>query len=491
MCQSIASSLSWARRSGPFLSLTALAFLLIYFSLMFHPLLGDIGFWQANALLAGALLRVSSIPHRYRWPGVILGVMAAYAYWYDGWDVALLNTLVNLSGVWLAWFLLHRVWPLDTMRTPRAITHVLLAGLAASACTALAGLIGYQTSTPLPLDMPLRPIIGIFFQQWLGYSAILPVCLLPTSPGRSLIDRRRSLARILHQLLAGSRQWPLLVLLGSILLAALLGGPGTAAFPVPALLICAYAYQQKTCAWLTLAASIALMVSHTQGWALVASDIPSVWVQVSLQIGLQMMVATPLMVSSSLMARNDLVQSLNQALDHDELTGAMSRQAFMRGATEYLQQSPAAFYGNCVMMLDIDHFKRLNDNHGHAAGDSVLREFARIIQSAIRPEDLFGRLGGEEFGIVLPNTTLRDSLEIGERLRKAVEEIRLYYDSDEPLRVTVSIGTIHDSQKPHATMTQLLALADQVMYQAKHEGRNRVLSLSAGQLRDLNPAPLT
>ncbi|MFT0533765.1 diguanylate cyclase [Castellaniella hirudinis] len=490
MPQITASMPPWLRRTGPFLSLAALAFLLIYTSLIFRPLLGDIGFWPANALLAGALLRVTSIRHRYLWPVILLGAFGGYGYWYGSWDTALLNTIINLSGVWLATMLLHRVWPLDTLRKPMAIVHILLAGLAAASCTAFIGLLGYQTATLLPLDTPLRPAIGVLFQQWLGYSAVLPVCLL-WAPARRGPDRRRSWTRALHQLMASSRQWPLLVLLAAVGLAALLGGPGTAAFPIPALLICAYAYQQQTCAWLTLVTALILMISHAQGWSIISQDIPSVWTQVSLQMGLQLMVATPLVVSSSLMARNDLVQSLNQALDHDELTGAMSRQAFMRGATEYLQQSPAAFYGNCVMMLDIDHFKQLNDNHGHAAGDSVLHEFARVIQGAIRPQDLFGRLGGEEFGVFLPNTTLHDSLEIGERLRKAVEKIRLYYDSDEPLRVTVSIGTMHDGQKPHATLSELLSLADQAMYQAKHQGRNQVKALSSGQLRELSPLPLT
>lgn len=485
MRQSVACSLSWARRARPVLSLAALAFLLIHLSLIFRPALGDIGFWPANAILAGVLLRLPNLAPRRIWPWLLPSALAAYLLWYGSLAAALLNAVVNLSGVFLAWYLLARVWHLDNLRKPQAISYILAAGLIASSCTALAELAGYLTPAQLPLDTPLQPAITTLFQQWLGYSAILPVCLLWSWQHRG--DRRHPWHNLLRHIFNANHQWPLLLLLISVTLAALLGGPGTAAFPIPALLICAYAYQQQTCAWLTLASAVALMISHTQGWALIEPDMTSMWPQISLQIALQLMVATPLLVSSSLMARNDLVQSLSQALDHDELTGAMSRQAFMRGAIEYLQQSPAAFYGNSIMMLDIDHFKQLNDNHGHAAGDSVLHEFARIIQGTIRPQDLFGRLGGEEFGIILPNTTLEDSLGVGERMRAAVEQIRLYYDSDEPLRVTVSIGTVHDSQKPDAKLADLLALADQAMYQAKHQGRNRVLSLTPHEIRDLSP----
>jgi diguanylate cyclase (GGDEF)-like protein len=125
------------------------------------------------------------------------------------------------------------------------------------------------------------------------------------------------------------------------------------------------------------------------------------------------------------------------------------------------------------MMLDIDHFKRINDRHGHAAGDNVLCEFSRTIREAIRPEDLFGRLGGEEFGLVLPDCSLEETTEIAERLRGCVEKIRLYLDSDEPLRITVSIGIAHDGQGLPAGLDKLLSHADQALYQAKRQGRNR------------------
>ncbi|MGB6243186.1 MAG: diguanylate cyclase [Castellaniella sp.] len=485
MHRTISSSLSSTRQVWRFILVAALASLLIHLSLVFRPALGEIGFWPATALLAGVLLRMPRSQDLPTWLMVLAGTILAYGNWYGSLQAALMHTVVDLSGVCATWYLLGRIWHLETLRTPQAIARVLVAGLAGAFCTALAGLIA-QIRT----DAQLQIAIEVFFRQWLGYSAILPVCLQAALSRRPATDKRgRAWAHLPHHLKIGSRHWPLLSLLAAVSLAALLGGPGAVAFPIPALLFCAYAYQQQTTTWLTLASVLTLVLCHAHGLVVIEPLSPTLWTQVSLQMGLQLMVATPLLVSSSLAARNDLIMALNQALDHDELTEALSRQAFMRGAVEYLQQSPASFYGNGVMMLDIDHFKRLNDNHGHAAGDSVLREFSRITQSAIRPADLFGRLGGEEFGILLPNTTLQDSLDIAERLRACVEQIRLYYDSDEPLRVTVSIGVVHDSQAPGGALSTLLALADQAMYRAKHQGRNQVYSPAQEEIRDLSPVP--
>ncbi len=485
MYRAIFRSLPGTRRLGRFIPVAVLAFLLIHFSLVFRSALGPIGFRPANAMLVCLLLCVAAPQQIMSWAMVLVGALLAYSHWYDTGQAVLLNVAVDLFGVWVAWYLLGRVWRLGSLRTHHAIIKILAAGMAASACTTLAGL-----TAGLWQNAYLPNVIEALLRQWLGYSAILPACLLLFSPtARQSGERRHPRRHLLRHLHFKRLPWPLVSLAVAVALAVLLGGPSMIAFPIPALLFCAYSYHQHTTAWLTLATTLSLIVSDTLHWGLMPSGPASIWSQISLQMGLQLMVATPLLISSSLAARNDLVHALNQALDHDDLTDALARQAFMRGATEYLQQSPAASYGNGVMMLDIDHFKQLNDNHGHAAGDSVLSEFARVIHAAIRPQDLFGRLGGEEFGIVLPDTACQDCLSIAERLRRCVEEIRLYHDSDEPLRITTSIGVVHDSQMPDATLSTLLSTADQAMYYAKHHGRNQVHSLSSGEMRDLDPVP--
>ncbi len=125
-----------------------------------------------------------------------------------------------------------------------------------------------------------------------------------------------------------------------------------------------------------------------------------------------------------------------------------------------------------VIMFDIDYFKRINDVHGHLAGDFVLKELARIIQQRIRRDEVFARYGGEEFSIILPETSLEGAVSLAETLRGRVEEHVFTFQAD-TIKVTISIGAaqLTDADK---TANELLKRADELLYQAKRTGRNRV-----------------
>jgi len=125
-----------------------------------------------------------------------------------------------------------------------------------------------------------------------------------------------------------------------------------------------------------------------------------------------------------------------------------------------------------ILMFDIDHFKRINDLHGHLAGDYVLKEVARLVQARIRRDEVFARYGGEEFCLVLPETPLQGAVEVGERLRQQIAEQSFTFQQDR-IKVTVSGGCalLGESDK---TATELIQRADERLYQAKNGGRNRV-----------------
>ena len=124
-----------------------------------------------------------------------------------------------------------------------------------------------------------------------------------------------------------------------------------------------------------------------------------------------------------------------------------------------------------LIAFDIDHFKRINDSWGHAAGDIVLQRVAHACRTALRPGDAIGRTGGEEFTVVLPSTVERDAITVAERLRVAVEAIDCS-DIDAALRVTISLGVAQWSARD--TLERLAARADEMLYRAKESGRNRV-----------------
>jgi diguanylate cyclase (GGDEF)-like protein len=165
---------------------------------------------------------------------------------------------------------------------------------------------------------------------------------------------------------------------------------------------------------------------------------------------------------------------LNELASHDPLTGLHNRRyAFERGADLC---AVAGRYGRAlsVLLIDVDHFKQVNDRFGHAAGDDVLRYLAAVLPLELRATDLFARLGGEEFAVLLPETELAEALLAAERVRGRIERAAIATDhAGEPLRVTVSIGVAAFCGRG-ASLEQLLNEADQLLYQAKREGRNRV-----------------
>jgi diguanylate cyclase (GGDEF)-like protein len=158
---------------------------------------------------------------------------------------------------------------------------------------------------------------------------------------------------------------------------------------------------------------------------------------------------------------------LSDLADVDELTGLLNRRAFR------LRFAQTAAVGRpSVMLLDLDHFKPLNDRHGHAAGDAVLRAFAATAAGQLRRHDVFARHGGDEFAVLLPDTEVGDALQVAERVREAVGRMEVRF-GDLLLRITVSIG-VAAVPRGAAAHEAALALADQALYRAKSLGRNRV-----------------
>ena len=128
------------------------------------------------------------------------------------------------------------------------------------------------------------------------------------------------------------------------------------------------------------------------------------------------------------------------------------------------------------MMVDVDHFKQVNDQHGHGAGDRLLVSIAQTMARALRPDDVLGRMGGEEFAAVLPGVSPTEAQAIAERVRSAVERQALDATQGGPQRATVSIGLVHSATLgAEADMDTLLLAADTALYRAKAEGRNRVM----------------
>lgn len=164
----------------------------------------------------------------------------------------------------------------------------------------------------------------------------------------------------------------------------------------------------------------------------------------------------------------------------DFLTGLLNRRAFFERAEGARILAARLRQPIALLMLDLDHFKQLNDRFGHATGDEALALFADIARHAMREPDIMGRLGGEEFALALPGTDLDGGLQAAERLRLAVSEAPLI-TSGASYTMTVSIGVV--LVDPNETLTAALARADRALYAAKEGGRNRVEAAMPAQKR--------
>jgi diguanylate cyclase (GGDEF)-like protein len=168
-----------------------------------------------------------------------------------------------------------------------------------------------------------------------------------------------------------------------------------------------------------------------------------------------------------------LMTQLEQQALTDALTGLPNRRAFDLEATRVMAHAKREGWPLTVGIADIDSFKRVNDHHGHAAGDSVLRSIAQAIQNLVRGGDLFGRIGGDEFGLLLPRATTTQAADIAERIRELVADHPIVLTPQESIGVTISIGLAQ--LDPQNSFAGALAQADAALYQAKLTGRNRVV----------------
>ena len=156
----------------------------------------------------------------------------------------------------------------------------------------------------------------------------------------------------------------------------------------------------------------------------------------------------------------------------DPLTGLLNRRAFLQDAQALLQQQIARDRPIAVLLIDLDHFKSINDRFGHAVGDKVLQIFAKTTRAGLRQTDLVGRLGGEEFTVVLADASIDNAYLVADRLRKAFAAAAAVIDG-ETIYATASIG-VSVIVDPRQDLTKLITLADQALYLAKARGRNRV-----------------
>jgi len=167
------------------------------------------------------------------------------------------------------------------------------------------------------------------------------------------------------------------------------------------------------------------------------------------------------------------IQKITRYANRDYLTGLYNRRYFYKNVEDYLESSKENGEECAIAMIDIDHFKKVNDTYGHDVGDKIIVSLADILRSGTNPNDIVSRFGGEEFCIVLKNINNHSAEDILERLREDVEKFSLEIDEETIVKFTISIGAVmHD---PAETLDESVNAADMLLYKAKNSGRNRLV----------------
>lgn len=180
----------------------------------------------------------------------------------------------------------------------------------------------------------------------------------------------------------------------------------------------------------------------------------------------------------------DKQAELEYLATHDALTGLYNRREFMRLAEMELARAARFPADVCMLMVDLDFFKKINDQYGHPAGDAVLQQIAALLTAGVRSTDVVARMGGEEFIVLLPNTATEGALAAAEKLRSAIREQQLkVLGLLVPVTASIGVSTITKAQR--GTVDDLYTAADQALYTAKHGGRDRVESRAAAPSPEL------
>lgn len=196
-----------------------------------------------------------------------------------------------------------------------------------------------------------------------------------------------------------------------------------------------------------------------------------IWVEVTLQLRYNTCQEIEIMgVSRNIEKRKKTEKEILYLSTHDYLTGCYNRAFFEKRAEEELERSTRYHKPLSFLMLDLDFFKKINDTYGHMAGDGVLKQVAETINVILRSSDLFARFGGEEFIVLMPETTIDGAVNVAEKIRSAIENT--FYPMNG--KITVSIGVV--GRNADESLDDLYRKADQQLYRAKASGRNRVVA---------------
>ncbi len=428
----------------------------------------SVSLWPANALLAGLMVRNPWLRCWPSWVGALAGFIATDLMFGRPLSLAVMFAITNVVGAMVATMFLMRLDPRDLAlqrvhSVLRIVMSLLPACLAAGLCGAALVVIAFNGS-------PAQALLTWPAGELVNYLVVLPAILnMPV---------RRVTPRQLLACIRGSTRprWPLLLLVASCIATVRFDGPGSIMFPMPGLLLCALAYSVPATAVISMAMGVGCLTAIGLGIIDIGQDMANPYNVVSVRVAVAFLVLVPLTISSAIAVHDGLLHKLRDAANHDPLTGLLNRRAFEEKLRKRLAARRDGSGHLAVLWLDIDHFKRINDQHGHLAGDAMLQLFAKTARDCCREGDLIARLGGEEFAIIARVADPASAEALALRLRDTFAAQRIFWNA-RVVNATVSVAAccLDQAAVDHVDLFRKL---DEALYRAKRKGRNRVEWLS-------------
>ncbi|MBO9588483.1 sensor domain-containing diguanylate cyclase [Devosia sp.] len=424
--------------------------------------------WPANAVLLGILATYPKANSPLTWVLAACAYMAADLMTGTPLDQAALLNGTNLLGAAIGLAVLQ-LWSRQffPMTKPSDVVRLFLVISAASVSTGIAG------------GLVAGPLFGIDrldgFFLWMATEFVNYGIFLPLVMAGRMVKPRQTAPGAEDGSGAAEKCAALAALAGSCALMPLVGGAGSLVLHVPAFIWCSTQFKPRTsillaglaAMWILFAVPagiIPLYVDH--------ADLASHWDVASFRLGIGFLALGAIAMVMINAFWLDAHDELEHRANHDFLTGLLNRRQFNKTAESALMRQKAGT-PNVALAIDIDRFKSINDAHGHPLGDQVLQSVAELLTAGLRRGDVLGRLGGEEFAIVLPGAGIEEGTRVAERLREAIAAATLQH-GNVTIATSVSIGIV-EFHSP-ANLSRMLSLADEALYEAKNAGRNRVVA---------------
>ena len=418
--------------------------------------------WPANALLLGMFVRYPRLATPAGWGAAVVAYLIADLATGATLQKTLLLTSANLVAVFIGYLLYSRLGD-DDRRLKRPFSVLYLTLISAAAASG-AGVVGAIVNPILFDGTSLEGLLLWTITEFVNFIVLLPVALTLPAPRIPARDAWRQADVPLLM----SRAAPILALIASCIATDWIGGPGAMAFAAPALLWCALVFGVSGTALITFLVSSWTLIGISTGAISLGADVTALTSIMSIRIGVALMALAPLNVAAVMAARKDFQFLLQRMVTNDPMTAALTRRAFAVRARNRLREPSAGQTPHALLLFDIDGLRHINAQHGHDAGDQALKSLARAARTHLPNGDELGRLGSDDFAILLVDCSREEATALAERVRKVFNETPIQLADGHRVRATASVGIAAVSAQP-TTAERLLNTAEDALRQAKRD----------------------